>query len=187
MLTVLAHNWWMAALRGVAAVLFGLAALIWPGITLQVLVLLFGAYALVDGVFALVAALANLAGAYRWWVLLEGIAGIIAGVLTFVYPNVTAIALLYLIAGWAIATGIFEILAAIELRKEIEGEGWLILSGLLSVVFGVIVALQPQAGALAIVWLIGIYAIAFGVFLLLLGFRLRNLDKQISRQIAPGA
>jgi uncharacterized membrane protein HdeD (DUF308 family) len=168
-------------------VLFGLAALIWPNITLQVLVLLFGAYALVDGVLAAIAALANQAGPYRGWTLLAGVAGIILGVLTFIYPDITQTALLYLIAAWAIVTGFFEILGAIELRKVIEGEIWLVLSGLASIVFGVIVALQPAAGALAIVWLIGIYAIAYGIALLVLGFRLRDLDKQLSSQMASGA
>jgi len=174
MLTQLSRNWWAVVLRGVLAILFGILAFAWPGITLEVLVLFFGAYALVDGVFALIAGLSNRAGPNRWWVVLEGLVGIVVGILTFLWPGPTAFALLYLIAAWAIVTGIFEILSAIELRREISNEWLLILSGILSVIFGVLIALFPEAGALSIIWLIAIYAIVFGIMFVALGLRLRG-------------
>ncbi len=172
---MLARNWWLIALRGVAAIIFGVLALVWPGITLLALTILFGAYALVDGFLAVIAALTHHTGNRRWWVvLLEGIAGIAAGILTFIWPGLSAFVLVLLIAAWAIVTGILEIWSAIELRRVIKNEWLLILSGLLSVVFGLLVAIFPGAGALAIVWLIGAYAIVFGVLFLILGFRLRS-------------
>lgn len=174
MLAQLSRDWWVFALRGVLAILFGILAFLWPGITVVVLVLFFGAYALVDGIFGLVAALRNQAGPHRTWVLLEGIAGIVAGILTFFWPGITAVALLYLIAAWSIVTGIFEILAAIEMRKEITNEWLLVLSGILSVAFGVLIALFPGAGALSIVWLIAAYAIIFGILFIMLGLRVRS-------------
>ena len=175
-LPVLSRNWWALALRGLAAIIFGILAFVWPGITLWALILLFGAYMLVDGVFAIVAA-ARVAGeAARWWLLLvEGILGVLAGIVAFVWPDLTALALLYFVAAWAIVTGIFEIVGAIRLRREIEGEWALILGGALSVLFGVLlVAVGPGVGLLSLVWLIGVYAVAFGVLLLILAFRVRN-------------
>ncbi|CAN5765931.1 HdeD family acid-resistance protein [soil metagenome] len=174
MVTQLTHNWWAVALRGVFAIIFGILAFIRPGITLEVLVLFFGAYALMDGIFAMISALRHNRGARQWWLLLEGIVGIVAGMLTFFWPGVTAIALVYLIASWAVITGIFEILSAIELRKTINNEWLLILDGLLSVLFGVLIALYPGMGALTVAWIIGLYAMAFGVLLLGFGFRLRH-------------
>jgi uncharacterized membrane protein HdeD (DUF308 family) len=177
MLTQLSRNWWAVVLRGVLAILFGILAFAWPAITLQVLVLFFGAYALVDGVFALIAGLSNRVGTNRWWVVLEGLVGIVVGILAFLWPGLTAFALLYLIAAWAIVTGILEIMAAIELRKEISNEWLLILSGILSVIFGVLIALFPRAGALSIIWLIAIYAIVFGIMFVALGLRLRGWNR----------
>ncbi len=175
MLNILARNWWMIAIRGLVAVIFGLAAIAWPDMTLVVLVMLFGAYALVDGLFAMIAAIRDRTEHRQWWlVLVEGVVGIMAGVLAFIWPGITALALLYLIAGWAIMTGLFEIAAAILLRKELEGEWLLILSGILSLLFGVVLALQPGAGALGIVWLIGVFAILFGTLMIVLAFRLRG-------------
>ena len=173
MLRLLAKNWWMLVLRGILAIIFGILALVWPTPTLRVLVLFFGVYALVDGLFTLISALGTRRDVPWWWVLLEGIFGIAAGVATFVWPNITALVLLILIAAWAVITGLFEILAAIELRKKIEGEGWLILGGVLSIIFGVVLFLQPGSGALAVIWLIGAYTIIFGIFLIAMGFRLR--------------
>ncbi len=175
MVTQYAHNWWWLALRGLAAIIFGILALIWPGITFEVLVLFFGAYVLLDGVFAVISALTHrTAGDHRWLLLLEGIVGIAVGVLTFLMPGVTAVALIYLVAAWGVITGLLEILAAIRLRREMSNEWLLALSGIVSVVFGLIVAAFPAVGALAIVWLIGVYAIIFGVLELVLAFRLRG-------------
>ena len=176
MLAELARNWWILAIRGVAAILFGIGAFLWPEITLTVLVLLFGAYALVDGIFAVIAGIAARKQQERWWMMiLEGIAGIIIGVLTFLYPSITALVLLFFIAAWAIVTGAFEIAAAIRLRREIEGEWLLILAGILSIIFGVLLVILPGPGALALIWLIGSYAIVFGILMLVLAFRLRSL------------
>ena len=175
MIETLVRHWWVLALRGLCAVLFGLLALVWPGMTLIVLVMLFGAYALVDGICALVTAFRDRRSNDHWWVLLlEGIAGIAAGVMTFFWPGMTGLVLLYLIAAWAIVTGIVEIIAAVRLRREITGEWLLALGGLASIVFGVILLVRPLAGALAVAWLIGIYAIVFGVIIILLAFRLRR-------------
>ncbi len=171
----LARNWWVLALRGVVGILFGLAAFFLPGAALAALVLLFGAYALVDGVLAVIAGIQRAtAHRGRWWMLLlEGLAGIAAGIVTFFWPGVTALALLYIIAAWAIVTGVLEVLAAIRLRREIENEGWLALAGLASLVFGVLLMIRPGAGLLAVVWIIGGYGIVFGIAMLVLAFRLR--------------
>jgi uncharacterized membrane protein HdeD (DUF308 family) len=181
MVFVLARNWWALALRGLFAILFGIAAFAWPGITLGALVLLYGAYALIDGVFAVAEAVVGRTEGLPWWaLLLEGVAGIAVGVLTFAWPGITAIVLLYLIAAWAVVTGAFEIAAAIRLRREIRGEWLLALSGVLSIAFGVALVVNPGAGALAVIWLIGAYAIAFGALMLALAFRLRGVAKRLS-------
>jgi uncharacterized membrane protein HdeD (DUF308 family) len=179
MLETLARNWWAVAIRGVAALLFGLLALIWPGITVLALVALFGAYALVDGVVALGTAFFGRRGAVgdRGWLIVEGVAGIAAGIVTFVWPGTTTLVLLWLIALWAFVTGVFEIVAAVRLRREIRGEWLLILSGALSVLFGVVLVVWPGTGALAVIYLIGIYAIIFGAALVMLAFRLRRLGR----------
>jgi uncharacterized membrane protein HdeD (DUF308 family) len=182
----LARNWWLMAIRGVAAILFAILAFIWPGLTVTVLVLFFGAYALVDGIFAILAAIAAARERLRWWpFVVEGVLGIVAGVVTFVWPGVTALVLLYLIAAWAVVTGVFEIVAAIQLRKVIQGELLMILAGLLSIVFGLLLFFYPSAGALAVIWLIAAYALVFGVVMLIFAFRLRGLRSQAGG--APGA
>ncbi|MCX6047254.1 MAG: HdeD family acid-resistance protein [Chloroflexi bacterium] len=178
MLAGLARNWWLLAIRGIAAILFGIGAFLWPGLTLSVLILLVGAYALVDGLFALIAGV----GARRWLMALEGLAGIILGVLTFVWPGITAFALLYFITTWSIITGIFEIAAAVQLRKAIDNEWMLILSGILSLLFGVILIVYPSTGALSLIWLIGAYAVLFGIVTLGLAFRLRSAHNGMGRQ-----
>jgi uncharacterized membrane protein HdeD (DUF308 family) len=180
MLEKIARNWWMFALRGLVAVAFGVVALIWPEQLLQALVLVFGAYAFVDGIFTVIAGIASYRYFKRWWaVLLEGVAGVVIGLLTFFWPNITALALLYYIAAWALITGIFEIVAAIQLRRVITGEWALILSGLLSMFFGVLLFVFPIAGAVSMVWMIGIYAILFGITLIILAFRLRSLRQEV--------
>jgi uncharacterized membrane protein HdeD (DUF308 family) len=177
MIESLARNWWAVGIRGIAAIIFGVLAFVWPGITLIALALLFGAYALVDGVLSLVAAIRGVPGAAsgRWMLLLEGVLGIAAGILAFIWPDLTALVLLLLIGAWAIVTGVLEIIAAIRLRREIEGEWVLALAGLASIVFGALVYINPSAGALAVVWLIGAYAIVFGIALLVLAWRLRGV------------
>ena len=178
MLTMLARNWWVVALRGVFAIIFGVLAIIWPGLTLLVLITLFGAYALVDGIFAVIAGIASYGRNERWWaVLLEGIAGIILGVLTFLWPGTTALVLVYFIAAWALITGVFEIAAAIRLRKEIEGEWMMVLSGIASIILGLFLFVAPGAGALGLTWAIGAYAIVWGILLIILAFRLRKLPR----------
>jgi uncharacterized membrane protein HdeD (DUF308 family) len=185
MLEMLARYWWAVVLRGVIAVLFGLLALIWPGITVIALVTLFGAYAVVDGVLALGQAImgGRPAGQSRGWLAVEGVAGIVLGVLTFVWPGVTTLVLLWLIAVWAIITGVVEIAAAIWLRREITNEWWLALGGVLSIVFGVLLAVWPASGAIALITLIGIYAIIFGVVLIVLGVRLRGRQVTMGRPV----
>lgn len=179
MVTELARYWWVIAIRGLFAIVFGILAFVWPGITLAALILLFGAYALVDGIFSLIGGFRMAGREGRWWVMvLEGVAGVAVGLLTFFYPGLTAIVLLYFIAAWAVITGVLEIIAAIRLRKEIEGEFWMALAGIASVIFGVLLFVQPGAGALAVLWIIGVYAILFGVFLILLAFRLRGAKGQ---------
>ena len=147
MLHSLAKNWWALALRGLVAVLFGLLTFLLPGITLATLVLLFGAYALVDGIFNVIAFFK--VASHQWALLIEGVIGIIAGVLTFAWPAITAFVLLYLIAFWAIFTGIFEIIAAIRLRKAISNQWLLLLMGVLSLLFGLLILYAPGTGALA--------------------------------------
>ena len=170
----LASNWWAVALRGVLAIVFGVLAFAWPAITADILVAIFGAYALVDGVFALVAALRSSHLGPRWWSLVaEGVVGIAVGLIAFADSSVAALWIVWVIAVWAIATGLLKIATAIRLRAEIENEWSLGLSGLGSVVFGVLLAVWPSAGALALVWLIGAYAIMFGLLLIWLSLRLR--------------
>jgi uncharacterized membrane protein HdeD (DUF308 family) len=172
-------HWWALALRGTLAILFGLAALLRPGIALGALILLIGAYFLVDGVFAIVGVFRGTrSGTPRWLLLLEGVVSILAGLIAFVNPGITAIALLYLVAAWAVITGIAEIVTAIRLRQEIQGEWALIVGGILSVLFGVILAVLPGVGILSLIWLIGIYAVVFGVLMLIAGFRVRAHENQ---------
>src|SRR5262245_13014753 len=176
---ILSRYWWMTLLRGVISILFGLVVVTQPRISLVALTLTFGAYALVDGIANIVSALGGRNENENWWVLLlAGLASVGAGILTFFNPGITALALLFYVAAWAIATGLLEIVAAIRLRKEIQGEFWLILGGLLSVAFGVMLMARPGLGALSVLWLIGGYAIAFGIILIALAFRARSFVRQ---------
>jgi uncharacterized membrane protein HdeD (DUF308 family) len=179
MLETLSRHWWAVALRGAAAILFGVLALVWPGISVFALVIVFGAYALVDGAFTVVAALGSRDGGItmrgsRVWLLTRGIAGILTGIIAAVWPDITALALLWVIAVWAVVAGVFDIVAAFQLRKQMRREWLLALSGALSVSFGVLLVVWPAAGVLALVVLIGVAAIAFGSTLLMLGLRLRR-------------
>jgi len=182
-LPTLTRNWWAVVLRGVIAIIFGILALIFPGATLIALVLLFGFYAILDGVFNIVASIRAAERHARWFTLLiEGIVSILAGIIAFFFTGLALVALLYLIGAWAVVTGVVEIVSAIRLRREIHNEFWLILSGVLSILFGVIMFIFTGSAARALVWVIGVYAIIFGASLIGLGLRLRSTR---SLQTAP--
>jgi uncharacterized membrane protein HdeD (DUF308 family) len=175
MLDHLRKNWGWIALRGAAAVLFGFLAFAWPGITLVILTLFFGAYAFTDGIFALVAAYRRREGRKAVWPLvLVGVLGVAAGVATFLWPEMTALALLMFIAVWALFIGIFQIVAAIRLRKEIDNEWLLVACGALTALFGLMLVVQPGTGALALLFVIGTYAILYGILLIWFSLKLRS-------------
>jgi uncharacterized membrane protein HdeD (DUF308 family) len=180
-LPMLSGSWWALAVRGLAAIIFGILAFVLPEGTLFALILLFGAYSLVDGVFAVVAAIRG--SGRRWLLLAEGILGILAGLVTLVLPGLTAFVLLYIIAFWAIFTGIARIVLAISLRREIDNEWFLILSGALTVLFGVLLVFLPDVGLLSILWLVGIWAVIIGVMLLTLAFRVRGMGRRTNRRV----
>ncbi len=167
-------NWWLLALRGLVAVLFGVLAFMWPGATLITLVWLFGAFALVNGILSLVLAAKTKGYPKVGSLIFGGLLGILAGLLAFVMPGITALGLLILIAAWAIVTGIMELVAAVRLRKIINNEWLLVLAGIASVAFGVILLFQPAAGALVLIWWIGAWALLSGILLMILAFRMRN-------------
>ena len=179
MIVTLIGNWKTLALGGAAAVLFGLLTLVWPDVTLWALVLLFGAWSLVDGVFRLAAVATGAPGAreQRTALILQGILGIGVGIVTFIWPDMTALALLFVIAAWAFLIGAFEIAAAIQLRKEIDNEWLLGLMGALAIIFAITLVITPGAGALAITWLIGWFALLSGTLRLALAWKLRKLEK----------
>jgi len=178
MLRFLAQNWWVFALHGALAILFGLAALLYPGQTLGVLVGLFGGYALVDGCLSLLRTFRAASLGVSWWpFLVQGLVSLGAGIVTISTPGITALALLYFIAAWAVVGGIFEVVAAVMLRKVLEGEWMLVLSGLLSVIFGVWLFAAPGEGALAVTGIIGVYALIFGGMLVGASLRMRNLSQ----------
>lgn len=179
---VLSRNWWVLLIRGLVAIAFALFVWFRPGISLASLVLVFGAFVLVDGVLGVGTAFAGRREHEDWWMLLLwGLVGIGVGTLTVVAPGVTALALLFYIAIWAIGTGIMQIAAAIRLRKEIENEWLLILAGLASVLFGVVLISRPAAGALALLWMVGVYAFLFGILMVMLGLRLKSLGAAAAR------
>ena len=168
-LPMVSGNWWAMVLRGIAAVLLGLAALFWPGMTLLVLLVVFAVYALVDGLLAIVAGIRS-PGGHRWLLLAEGAISLLAGLVVLFWPGTTALVLVYVISAWAIFTGLLKVVMAISFRREIEN-GWLMgLGGALSVLFGVILGFLPGAGLVTLVWLVGIYALILGVALIVLGF-----------------
>jgi uncharacterized membrane protein HdeD (DUF308 family) len=179
-LSEISRNWWLVALRGAFAVVFGIVAFAWPGVTFEALVLVFGAYALVDGLLLVGFGAVAAGDGQQWWPLvLSGVVGIGLGIYTFVQPSTMALALVYAVSFWAIFTGLLEIVAAIRLRDVISTE-WLVgISGGLSVVFGILVAAQPNAGALSIVYLFGFYAVLAGVSQIVLGYRVRGLGQSL--------
>jgi uncharacterized membrane protein HdeD (DUF308 family) len=172
---VLEKNWWSLVIRGIAAILLGILTFAWPGITLAVIVFLFAAYALVDGISATAGAVHAVRAHERWGgLVLEGIVGILAALVTMFWPAITTLALVYVIAAWALITGIAEISAAVRLRRHISGEWLLGLAGAASILFGILIATMPLVGAVAIALWIGAYAFVFGALMLALGFRLRH-------------
>jgi uncharacterized membrane protein HdeD (DUF308 family) len=178
---ILSRYWWMTLLRGLFWILFGIVILASPGISLLTLTLALGIVMFVDGIINVVNAFSGRREHDDWWVLLlVGLAGVGVGVLTFYNPAATALAVVFYVAIWAVATGLLEIVAAVRLRKQIQGEVWLALAGIASVVFGVLLVARPGAGALTLLWLIAVYAIAFGVLLLLLAFKVRSGVKRIA-------
>jgi uncharacterized membrane protein HdeD (DUF308 family) len=182
LLGAVARNWWLILVRGLAAIAFGIVCLVWPAIGLLALVFLWGIYALVDGVGAIIWGAGS-----RWWsMVLVGIVSVAGGLIALFWPGITALALLYLIAAWAIVRGVTEIAAAVRLRQQIENEWTLALGGAISILFGVLIALYPGVGALSVVWLIGIFAIIFGIVAVGLSLRLRSLQRDLrQRQQKP--
>jgi len=180
MVRTLAQHWWVVLLRGLAAIAFGLIAFARPGIGIQVLVLVWGAYALVDGLFEIMAGART---KYTSLVIL-GVLGVAAGIVTFFWPGITAVALLYIIAFWAIFAGILQIAAAIRLRKEVQGEWLWILSGVCTVILGVLLIANPGAGALSVMWLIASFAVAWGILLVILAFKLKGLAGRLPARAA---
>jgi uncharacterized membrane protein HdeD (DUF308 family) len=179
MQVVIARNWWSLVIRGLVGILFGIITFAWPGITFAALVIVFGAYALLDGVFSLVGAVKAAQAHERWGALVFlGVTGIGAGVVTVLWPAITAFVLVCLIAAWAIVTGIFEITAAVRLRRYIEGEWLLALAGIASLVFGMLIIIAPLAGALVIAIWVGAYALVSGVMLVMLGIKLRSWGRR---------
>ena len=183
MLGMVARDWWVFAIRGIAAIVLGILAFISPAVTLAVLVLMFGAYVLVDGIALLVALVRGdeAARSHSWAVAIMGVLGIVAGVVTFVAPGLTALSLLYLVAFWAITTGAFQVIAAIQLRREIDNEFWMALGGVASIVFGVLLVASPGEGLLSLVWLVGIWSVVFGVSSLGLAYRLHGIDAALPK------
>lgn len=182
MLATMSRYWWVFLVRGILSIIFGVIAILAPGITLVSLVLVFGIYAIIDGASTVFAGFQSRETDERWWwSVIEGVVSVIAGIVAIIWPVIAGITLLLVIGVWAILTGIMQIAAAIRLRKEIDNEWWLGLSGALSILFGVFVILFPGAGGLAVLWLIGFYAIIFGVLFILLAFRLRGRDETSSQ------
>nr|WP_300307902.1 HdeD family acid-resistance protein [Halomonas sp.] len=175
---LLARQWWVLLLRGLAAIVFGVLAWMYPAMTVEVLIIMFGAYCLVDGVLGVITALVGRKRNSQWiWLLLWGLASIVIGAITFASPGVTALVLLMFIAAWAIVTGLTQLVTAIRLRKEVRGEWLLGLSGLASLIFGVLLIVIPGAGAIALLWLIAFYAVLFGILLVILSLRIRKFGQ----------
>ena len=183
MIRAVSKCWWIFSLRGIIAIVFGLAALLWPALTLGVMVLLFGLFALLEGLSAVVTSFGKGDEKGGWTLLLEGLVGVLVcvivllgtGIGSIFWPKVAAVMLVYYIAGWAMLAGLFKIITAIRIRAEVKGEWVLGLSGLISILVGLILILRPGTGVLAVAWLIGIFAIILGIFELLLGLKFRGI------------
>ena len=175
--SALHRSWWLLLLRGIAAVVFGVLTFAWPQISLLSLIIVYGAYALVDGVLAVVAAVRGGGLAPRWWLALSGVLGIGAGAVAVVWPGLTALVLIYLIGFWSIMRGVLEVIGAIHLRKEIANEWTLAAAGILSILFGLILVFAPGPGALGLLWLIAAWAILFGALMIFVAFKVRKLAK----------
>jgi uncharacterized membrane protein HdeD (DUF308 family) len=183
---ILSHAWWVLLLRGVVAIAFGVLVWLQPGSSFMALMWLFGAYLLADGILGVWMATTGRSVHEDWWVLLLwGLVGIGVGVMTFLAPGITGLALLFYIAIWAIATGVLEIVAAVRLRKEMEGEWVLVVGGLISVLFGAFLVARPAEGAMAMLWLIATYAVVFGILLMMLAFRVRAFGHRFVRHAHP--
>jgi uncharacterized membrane protein HdeD (DUF308 family) len=181
LIEALKRHWWVPVIRGIAAIVFGVIAFVYPGLTIATLVLFFGAWVLIDGIFRIVGAIGHRASDPDWgWQLVIGILGIVVGLLTFHAPQITALALVIYIAAWALMIGASEIAIAVKMRREIKGEWFLILMGLASIAFAVLLLWNPIAGAAAVIWLIAWYAVVMGILAIFFGFRLRSL-----RTLAP--
>jgi uncharacterized membrane protein HdeD (DUF308 family) len=189
MIITVSKYWWVFTLRGLIAIAFGLAALLWPDLTLGVMVLLFGLFALFEGLLVVFASFGKGDEKGGWTLLLEGVAGLLVCVIvllgsslgSILWPKVAAVMLVFYIAGWAILTGLFKIITAIRIRREIKGEWMLGLSGLISIVVGLLLIFRPEAGVLAVAWLIGLFAIILGIFLTLLGLKLRGMGSHLKK------
>jgi uncharacterized membrane protein HdeD (DUF308 family) len=177
---VLRNNWWALVLRGVMAILFALITFAVPGITIAVLVTIFGFYALFDGIFAIISTVKAVHGHRRWGAFLfEGVVGILFGLYAIIFPIAAAAAFVTFVAVWAVFTGVLEIAAAIRLRRHIRGEWMLILVGVLSILLGFTLLIAPVSGAVFLVWILASYGLIFGVLLIALGFRMRRLPESV--------
>jgi uncharacterized membrane protein HdeD (DUF308 family) len=178
MFNLVTQNWWAIELRGFAAVLFGIATFMWPGVTLSVLAPLFGAYAMINGIFAVIEGFRSDVSQERWRpLLLEGAVSIVLGVMTFAWPGLTAMGLLFLIAFWAIMTGVFEIITAVRLRHEIRGEWMMALIAILSMAFGLLLLAFRAPGAFSVILMIRAFVFAIGALMIALAFKLRSLRR----------
>lgn len=181
MMTSLSRNWWMLLVRGIAALLFGVLAYIYPGSALAAMILIYGVYALVDGIFAIIAAIGQIERHRPWgFLLLSGVVSILAGLIALFYPGLTAVALLFVMAFWAILRGIFEVSASIQLRKILPNDWALALAGILSLLFGILLLINPAAGILAVVWLVATYAIIYGIIELALAVRVHHASSGLA-------
>jgi uncharacterized membrane protein HdeD (DUF308 family) len=174
----LVRNWWLFTLRGALGIVFGVIALAWPGATMLSLVIVFSAYMLVDGVAGIIAAVRAARQRARWGVLvLEGLLDIAAGIAAFLWPGLTVLAFVVLVAVWAVVTGALMTAAGFRLNTE-HGRWWLVLGGLLSLIYGAVLIVAPMVGAVVLTWWIGAYAIAFGISLIIFSFKLRSQQQQ---------